>query len=87
MHTYSQVFFSGCAKTLEYNVRMRKNTALSFRISSRLKEELERVALTEGRSLSQICEAFLNGGFEVYKKDGPKYLRNFFSRQKREGSA
>jgi hypothetical protein len=66
---------------------MRKDTALSFRIPKRLKAELEQAALAEGRSLSQICEALLAGGLDAYKKDGPKYLRRFFSRQKLEDTA
>jgi len=66
---------------------MRKDTALSFRIPKRLKAELEKAALAEGRSLSQVCEALLTGGLDAYKKDGPKYFRQFFSRQKLEDSA
>jgi len=63
---------------------MRKDTALSFRIPRRLKTELEKAALNEGRSLSQVCEALLVGGLEIYKREGSKYLHRFFSRQKRE---
>jgi hypothetical protein len=63
---------------------MRKDTALSFRIPGRLKAELEKVALGEGRSLAQVCEALLTGGLEVYKKDGSKYLQRFLSRQKKD---
>ena len=63
---------------------MRKDTALSFRIPGRLKTELEKVALSEGRSLSQICESFLAGGLEIYKKKGSNYLQRFLSRQKKE---
>lgn len=65
---------------------MRKDTALSFRIPGRLKMELEKVALSEGRSLAQVCEALLTGGLEIYKKDGSKYLQRFLSRQKKESS-
>lgn len=65
---------------------MRKDTALSFRVPRRLKAELEKVALSEGRSLSQVCEALLAGGFEIYKKEGSRYLRHYFSRQKSEPS-
>lgn len=73
--------------TLQYNVGvMRKDTALSFRIPRHLKAELEKVALAEGRSLSQICEALLARGLEVYGKDGPRYLRKFFARQKQADS-
>lgn len=63
---------------------MRKDTALSFRIPGRLKMELETVASSEGRSLAQICEVFLAGGLEIYRKEGAKYLQRFLSRQKRE---
>jgi hypothetical protein len=66
---------------------MRKDTALSFRIPGHLKTELEKVALSEGRSLAQVCEALLAGGLEIYKKEGPKYLQRLLSRQKKEGSS
>jgi hypothetical protein len=65
---------------------MRKDTALSFRIPGRLKTELEKVALGEGRSLAQVCEALLSGGLEIYKNEGSKYLQRFFARQKKEGA-
>jgi hypothetical protein len=63
---------------------MKKDTALSFRVPRRLKTDLEAVAQREGRSLSQICEALLTGGLEIYKKEGSKYLSWFFSRKKKE---
>jgi hypothetical protein len=66
---------------------MRKDAALSFRIPGHLKTELEKVALNEGRSLAQVCEALLSGGLEIYKKDGPKYLQRLISRQKKEDSS
>jgi hypothetical protein len=66
---------------------MKKDTALSFRIPGRLKTELEKVALGEGRSLAQVCEALLAGGLEIYKEEGPKYLQRLLSRQKKEGSS
>ncbi len=81
----SSSFFSRNPHTLQYNVGvMRKDTALSFRIPRRLKTELEKVALSEGRSLSQVCEALLTGGLEIYKKEGPKYLQRSLSRQKKD---
>jgi len=63
---------------------MRKDTALSFRVPHRLKAELQKVALTEGRSLAQVCEALIGGGLEVYKVEGPKYLQRLVSHQKKE---
>lgn len=65
---------------------MRKDTALSFRIPARLKTELEKVALNEGRSLAQVCEVFLLSGLEIYKKEGSKYVQRFLTRQKKEDS-
>jgi hypothetical protein len=78
-------FGAGKAHTLQYNVgNMRKDTALSFRLPRRLKADLEKVALNEGRSLSQVCEALLAGGLDVYRKEGAKYLQRLLSRQKKE---
>jgi len=85
MHTLCQDLSAGKAHTLQYNVSdMRKDTALSFRVPRRLKTDLEKVALSEGRSLSQVCEALLAGGLDVYKKEGPKYLQRQLSHQKRD---
>ncbi len=73
--------------TLEYNSgEMRKETALSFRVPRKLKAELERVAVKEGRSLSQICEALLAGGLQNYGKEGSEYLQRFIFRQKSRDS-
>ena len=86
-HILSKAFFPGLCHTVKYNVvDMRKDSALSFRIPGHLKTELEKVALSEGRSLAQVCEALLAGGLEIYKKDGAKYLQRFLSRQKKETS-
>jgi len=62
---------------------MPKDTALSFRITKALKGELEKVSLNEGRSISQVCEALLNGGLESYKKEGSSYLQKLISRGRR----
>jgi hypothetical protein len=63
---------------------MQKDTALSFRVPRRLKTKLQKVALTEGRSLAQVCEAFLAGGLEIYKAEGSKSIQRLLSRQKKE---
>ena len=62
---------------------MTKDTRLTFRVQSGLKKNLEVIAAREGRSVAQICEAFLKAGSEGYKKKGPKYLQRFLSRQKK----
>lgn len=63
---------------------MKKGAALSSRVPRRLKTNLVKVTLTEGRSLSQVCEALLAGGLDVYSKEGAKYLQRLLSRQKKE---
>ena len=86
-HTFCQKISPIQAHTFKYNViAMRKDTALSFRIPGRLKMELEKVALSEGRSLAQVCEALLAGGLEIYWKEGPKYLQRLLSHQRKETS-
>lgn len=80
-HTYQHIF--GKLLYSKYNERMAKDTALSFRITKALKAELEKVSLNEGRSISQICDALLNGGLESYKKEGSPYLQRFILRGRR----
>jgi hypothetical protein len=58
-----------------------KDTRLTLRIHSELKEELERLANKESRSVAQICEAFLQAGLSAYRKEGTKYIYRFLSRR------
>jgi hypothetical protein len=82
-----QAVFARKRHALEYNVNpMRKDTALSFRVPRRLKADLQKVALTEGRSVAQVCEALLAGGLEIYKEEGPKYLQRLLSRLRKESA-
>lgn len=66
---------------------MAKDTRLTFRVRSELKKKLETIAATEGRSVAQICEAFLKAGSEVYKKKGAAYLQQFLTRSKSGSSS
>lgn len=61
---------------------MRKDTRLSFRVSSDLKKTLEGVAANEGRSVAQICDVFLRVGSEIYKKEGTRLLQRFLTLRK-----
>jgi hypothetical protein len=63
---------------------MKKDTTFTFRIGSDLKSQLEGIAAREGRSVAQICDAFLKAGSEAYRKEGSKYLQRFLSRPRRE---
>jgi hypothetical protein len=69
----------------KYNERMAKETALSVRVTRALKSDLEKIALNEGRSVAQVCEALLNGGLDAYRKEGSSYLQRFITRKRRTG--
>jgi hypothetical protein len=58
---------------------MKKDTQLTFRIRSELKKELESIAAREGRSVAQVCEAFLKAGSESYKKRGSGFVQRFLA--------
>ncbi len=61
-----------------------KDTRLTFRVRSDLKKKLESIAAAEGRSVAQVCEAFLRGGLAIYRKEGTKFIRRFLSREEGE---
>jgi hypothetical protein len=61
---------------------MKKDTQFTFRIPTNLKKGLQDIAVQEGRSVAQICEAFLRAGSESYKKEGAKFLQRFLGRCK-----
>jgi hypothetical protein len=61
---------------------MKKDAQLTFRIQSALKGELEAIAASEGRSVGQVCEAFLKASCENYKKTGTKLLKHFLAQRR-----
>ena len=65
---------------LEFAGMTLKDTRLTLRIRSELKEKLEKAAAAEGRSVAQICEAFLQGGLAAYDKEGTKYFQRLLAR-------
>jgi hypothetical protein len=58
---------------------MIKDTRFTLRIRSELKKELESIAAREGRSVAQVCEAFLKAGSESYKKKGSGFVQRFLA--------
>jgi hypothetical protein len=58
---------------------MKKDSQLTFRIRSELKKEIETIAAREGRSVAQVCEAFLKAGSESYKKKGSDFVQRFLA--------
>ncbi len=81
-HSRNGFFEDECIHLDTMQSEMRKDTALSFRVASTLKAELESLAMKEGRSVAQVCEALIRGGLEGYKKEGSKYLQRFLLRRK-----
>ena len=66
---------------------MKKDSQFTFRIASALKQRLEEIARSEGRSVAQICQAFLRAGTEIYKKKGAEFLRPYLTEDARQKSA
>jgi hypothetical protein len=63
-----------------------KKDFLAFRINPDLKQQIEEIADEEQRSISQICELFLKGAVEDYKKDGPQFIQRLLAKQKHKTS-
>jgi predicted transcriptional regulator len=59
---------------------MKKDTQVTFRLPAELKARLQEIAAVEGRSVAQVCEAFLRAGSDNYKKQGTKFLNRFIGR-------
>jgi hypothetical protein len=59
-----------------------KKGFLAFRVSPDLKNDIQRIADSEARSISQVCELLLVEGVQVYKKEGPKFMQRLVAKQK-----
>ena len=59
---------------------MKKDTRLTFRVSSNLKRDVEAIATREGQSVAKICEAFIAAGSDAYKKHGTRVLLRMLGR-------
>jgi len=59
-----------------------KKEFLAFRVSPTLKDEIQEIAASEARSISQICELLLVEGVEAYKKEGSKFMQRLVAKQK-----
>lgn len=53
-----------------------------FRINPELKQQIEEIAGEEQRRVSQICELFLRGAVDDYRREGPQFIRRLLVRQK-----
>ena len=59
-----------------------KKGFLAFRVSPDLKNEIQGIATSEARSISQVCELLLSEGVQAYKKEGPKFMQRLIAKQK-----
>jgi hypothetical protein len=59
---------------------MRKDTRITFRVSSELKKQIEAIAERESQSVARICEGFLMAGSDVYRKQGGRFLEKYIGR-------
>jgi hypothetical protein len=59
-----------------------KKGFLAFRVSPDLKREIQEIADSEARSISQVCELLLIEGIQEYRKEGPKFMQRLISKQK-----
>ena len=57
---------------------------VAFRISPALKDQIQEIATSEARSISQICELLLAEGVEAYRKEGPKLMQRLVAKQKQK---
>ena len=73
---------AGSIERVLESARMKKDLRFTFRIGSDLKKDLEKIAAQEGRSVAQICDAFLKAGTEAYRKnDKHKEMYREFARR------
>jgi predicted transcriptional regulator len=59
---------------------VRKDTRLTFRVCSELKQQLEVIAEGEDQSVARICEAFLAAGIDSYKRKGKAVLERYIGK-------
>ena len=55
---------------------------LVFRVNPALRQDVQRIADEEQRTITQICEMLLYEGVEAYKKEGSKFMQRLVAKQK-----
>jgi hypothetical protein len=58
-----------------------KKGFLAFRVSPELKKEIQEIAASEARSISQVCEFLLSEGVGAYRKEGSKFMQRLVAKQ------
>jgi hypothetical protein len=65
-----------------YISEVARTGVLIFRVASELRQDIQRIAEEEQRTLTQICEMLLYEGVESYKKEGTKFMQRLVAKQK-----
>jgi hypothetical protein len=47
-----------------------------------LRQDVQRIADEEQRTITQVCEMLLYEGVEAYKKEGPMFMQRLVAKQK-----
>ena len=47
-----------------------------------MRQDIQRIADEEQRTITQVCEMLLYEGVEAYKKDGSKFIQRLVAKQK-----
>ena len=55
---------------------------LVFRVDPALRQDVQRIADEEQRTITQVCEMLLYEGVDAYKKEGPKFMQRLVAKQK-----
>jgi len=55
---------------------------IEFRVDQSLRQDIERIAEDEQRTITQVCEMLLHEGVEAYKKEGSKFMQRLVAKQK-----
>ena len=61
---------------------MARTGFLVFRVNPALRQDIQRIADEEQRTITQVCEMLLYEGVEAYKKDGSKFIQRLVAKQK-----
>jgi hypothetical protein len=59
-----------------------KKNFVAFRVAAPLRDEIQKIAEAEARSVSQICELLLSEGVDLYRKEGPKFIQRLIAKQR-----
>ena len=69
-------------KPQSYISEVARKGVFVFRVDQSLRQDIERIAEDEQRTITQVCEMLLHEGVEAYKKEGSKFMQRLIAKQK-----